>query len=488
LELCAFYAANIFYARIKMLRLYLIIALSLLSACSTTSYKQPYFAKNIDKILAESDLNKSTKFAVYAVKLADNSVLYDRDSSHLMIPASVVKMITAYNALSYLGPDFIYKTELRLDPVNPDKKGNFPGNIYLKFNGNPTLTSEDFNLLIQQLANNNIKRIKGDIIIDDEAFDAVPYGPGWAWDDNNFCYMTPITPMVIDHNCFPMQAIPADAADKPLNVVSKTFNMAHIINQAITGSDSFDCELDLTSTSDNTYTFSGCLSVGSKALNMNIAYQNPRKYAHDLLKKVLGQNKIKYGKIQFKKTPDNLHLFAIHNSPPLSQIIKIMLKDSDNLIAEIALKTIGSKLHNSQGNFDNGINAEHALLGQYMDFNSMRIVDGSGTSRYNLASPKHFVQFLQIVYEDTNLSKLFIDSLPTASVDGSLKNRFLSFPDLRSKIWAKTGGLNGVTNLAGYLLSESNGMIAFSIMINGNIGSNDSAKELQDKILAVLSS
>jgi len=159
------------------------------------------------------------------------------------------------------------------------------------------------------------------------------------------------------------------------------------------------------------------------------------------------------------------------------------MNESDNLTAELLVKTMGiSKEY--PGNWNDGIKTVKTFLADSagIDTSSIRIADGSGVSRYNLTSANHFIQLLTYMYTSP-FKDDFLYVLPMGGFKGTLEDRLES---TGSKIRAKTGGLSGVSCLSGYAFSPQYGPLAFSILMNGYIGSSRDYHKLQDDILEIL--
>ncbi|MBT6796323.1 MAG: D-alanyl-D-alanine carboxypeptidase/D-alanyl-D-alanine-endopeptidase, partial [Candidatus Marinimicrobia bacterium] len=136
------------------------------------------------------------------------------------------------------------------------------------------------------------------------------------------------------------------------------------------------------------------------------------------------------------------------------------------------------------GNWNDGIKTVKTFLADSagIDTSSIRIADGSGVSRYNLTSADHFIHLLTYMYTSP-FKDDFLYVLPSAGFKGTLEDR-LEFTD--SKIRAKSGSLSGVSCLSGYAFSPNHGPLAFSMLMNGYIGSSKDCRNLQDNILAIL--
>ena len=130
-------------------------------------------------------------------------------------------------------------------------------------------------------------------------------------------------------------------------------------------------------------------------IKLNIAYQDPRKMIDSILKDILLKQGIKFnGKIIFKEASKEFKLLAEHKSFPLSNLLKKMMKESNNLYAESFLKTIDHNINKTPGSFSNGVK----LIKSLGNFQDAQIVDGSGTSRYNYIAPDQLIELFTKAY------------------------------------------------------------------------------------------
>ena len=355
-----------------------------------------------------------------------------------MIPASTTKSFTAYSALEYLRPEFTYNTQILFDETKIDNNGVLSDNLYIKFSGDPSLTKDDFFKLISDLKKYNINTITGDIVIDDSVFDQYYQADGWPWDDGKFCFAAPTSAIVIDKNCFYLKL-----SSKGLT----GFSVAKINNDLVVKNDP-NCAPELMAHPDNSYDLTGCLDKKSQEIPLSIAYQDPRFMLRELLKN--------YKQVVYDTTPPEYKVMLEHKSLPLAELVKQMHKTSNNIAADNFTKTIGAKYYKTQGSFANGTKAISEITGN----KEIRIFDGSGGSRYNLISPNHLVDLFIKAYKN----QYFYDSLMISGIDGVLEKRFIA--KLNGKIHAKTGSMNGVTNLVGYLEKDNGKVLVFTIMIN----------------------
>ena len=187
-------------------------------------------------------------------------------------------------------------------------------------------------------------------------------------------------------------------------------------------------------------------------------------------------------KIVSGTVPSDARSIAKHLSPPLTDILRLMNKPSDNWIAELVFKTIGAEVMGEPGTWKKGREAIAEFLGEIMDEPPIhRFVDGSGLSRYNLLNAELLTRLLVDIYHNFEVMPEFLASLPIAGVDGTLKNRMQGV-SAEKVLRAKTGTLSGVSALAGYTVTADDEVFAFGILISHYIGPARSARSIQDKI------
>jgi PBP4 family serine-type D-alanyl-D-alanine carboxypeptidase len=157
-------------------------------------------------------------------------------------------------------------------------------------------------------------------------------------------------------------------------------------------------------------------------------------------------------------------LLAEHKSPPLIRALEIINKRSQNLHAEMLLGTLGAEFK-GEGTNDAGLQVVNEFLEEAgINSEKIQLSDGCGLSRENLVTPRFQTSLLEFLSKRPYFG-LFINTLAVSGTDGTLKNR-LSGYEVRGSIHAKTGTLNGVTTLAGYMTTRSGRNLVFSIFAN----------------------
>lgn len=292
----------------------------------------------------------------------------------------------------------------------------------------------------------------------------------------------------MDQNCLAVQVV-TEEKGKP--IPTKTFTNTpdvKVIDQLgwLNPNKPDICTFDPILRGDNSITLSGCLPKHNKQLDMTVP--NPllllrQKIAADLA----SQHIALLGQIVTGTAPHNASgVLAQHTSEPLAHLLMVMLKHSNNLYAATLTKTLGRANYQS-GTNKAGVTAIKAILGPLAKINFADYVleDGAGLSRYDLLSPQVFAHVLYAVYHSPTLSEVIIPALPIGGKDGTLGARFRDTA-LQGKVFAKTGTMTGVSSLSGYMLTQNNRMLIFSIMTDGVTGSQAAAKDLQDTILQII--
>ncbi len=469
-------------------RYFLVVALLIFTTSASAGEKvaPSELNKKIQAVL--TDFGENVNIGIFVQDAKTGTALYKKDANRYFTPASNQKLFTAFAALHSLGPDFTYQTQLFLD-YTKIHKGKLNDNLYLQFSGDPKLTAEQFESLIKSLTEVGIRHIKGKIVVDDTAFDQIAKSPGTSWDDQDFCWGSPISALIINRNCVMATIVPATEPEQPakLELPSYPQSMQFIKEVVTRPAETKDCAIKVKRSGPTTYTIRGCINASANPHLIEMAINDPRDSMQILLNHFLEKYQITTkGGIEFKKFTIATKPFARQDSPPLKTLVTTMLKESDNSIAEVLFKTMGANYAHEAGSFTNGNNAVRELLAQTLqrNFPKTTLIDGAGASRYNFLTPEQIVSLLQTIFSSPEAAD-FISSLPISGVDGTLKDR-MKEPLILGKIHAKTGSETGVTSLSGYAETNKKRTLIFSIMINGFIDPMSKYKDLEDKLCKVL--
>lgn len=423
---------------------------------------------------------------LYVKSMKYNDTLYTKSTNQPLVPASILKIFTAEAALLYLGPDYHFTTQVFTDATSVNN-GILNGNLYIVLTGDPSLTYYDLVDLLINLRTQQIQAIAGNVYIDNTAYDQSFYGPGWEGKDKNYCYAAPISASIVNHNCLSFKMTPAKVPGRFAQVVTyPKYFYPTIKNSVVTKKSRSRCGLRLTSDLPGVITIDGCMAKGRYAWGMSYVVTDIPDYNRSLFKSLFNRLSISvYGSVTFGSATGNLSLVATHRSKPLRLLINDMLKKSDNVIAGALFKKMGQLFARQPGSWENGSLAVTQILSRYtrMDTRGMRIMDGSGLSRDNMATAAQMMQVLDFAFHHYATNYEFISALPISGVDGTLKHRL---GNITRKVRAKTGTMSGVVSLAGYVVNADKEPFAFVMIINGNPGFGWRYRELEDKIVTSL--
>ncbi|CAM2946551.1 D-alanyl-D-alanine carboxypeptidase/D-alanyl-D-alanine endopeptidase [Moritella viscosa] len=397
----------------------------------------------------------------------NSDTINQHNAELLLTPASTQKMLTALTAKLYLTDEYIFNTSLH-------------GNIYkqtlskmeFNFTGDPTFTREDLREMLKQLKAKGITQVNGDITLNQSRFNGYNWGNGQVWNDQAVCYATQASALVINSNCV-LGNLKRSAEFEKATIYIPDYEPMILNSQVdIISKEQQDaqfCDLEVTRHPNNNYTLFGCVTPSERNLPLSFAISEPTAYFTALLQAELSQAKIKFtGKVLESHQTVKTALVINHQSPPLSEIVAKMMKESDNLIADILFKTIGAEYFLQAGNYRNGAKAMRLILADKgISLASNVIADGSGLSRHNLVSAQTMFSVLEYVIRHDDELQL-LDTMPISGVDGTLQyRRGLLTKKLTGKIVAKTGSLKGLSNLVGFVKTEKNHMVPFVLMVSG---------------------
>ena len=418
-------------------------------------------------------LPDGANLALVVQKVGASAPVVDYHSQQMALPASTQKILTALAALLELGPDFRFTTTLESD--GPVSNGVLHGNLVARFAGDPTLTRQQLRNMVAELRKQGIRQVTGNLVIDTSVFASHDKAPGWPWNDLTQCFSAPPGAAIVDRNCFSVSLYSAPKPGDIAFVRVASYYPVQMFSQVRTlakGSPETQyCELDVVPGELNRFTLTGCMPQRADPLPLAFAIQDGASYAAAILKNELQQAGIDLSGTLMRQTNPSPAgtVLAQTSSAPLHALLKIMLKKSDNMIADTVFRTIGHHYFNVPGTWRAGSDAVRQILRQQagVDLGNTIQVDGSGLSRHDLLSPATMMQVLQYIGQhDQTLD--FISMLPLAGYDGTLMYRAgLHEAGVDGKVSAKTGSLQGVYNLAGFITTASGQRMAFVQYLSG---------------------
>jgi D-alanyl-D-alanine carboxypeptidase/D-alanyl-D-alanine-endopeptidase (penicillin-binding protein 4) len=471
--------------------------------------------RKLDRLIDESEFAKA-RWGIFVTSLRDGRVLYARDADKAFAPASNQKLYTTAVALDLLGADYRWRTSVYA-ASQPDKNGTIAGDLSLYGRGAPDLSSSterdepraSLDQLAEQLYSRGVRRVRGDIVGDESYFRGDPLGDGWLWNDVQWYFGAEVSALSINDNEVNVSVTPASKADETAAIKLKPETAyIHVENDTTTAERGAPSSIGITrGLSDNNLRVWGDFPVGGRVVGARISVHQPALWAATLFLDALKRRGIKVeGSARVVDARENkkeagvetehaVELAAV-TGKTLGQIARLTNKESINLYAELILRTLGKergmsaptsdpKKMRTRGDDEAGIAVVRQwLAGHGIAIDSLALHDGSGLSRLDLVTPEATARLL-VAMTKSPLAEVFRDSLPVAGRDGTLKFRLRSAPS--GRIVAKTGTLTYINSLSGYVTTDDDELLAFSIICNDETEAESSTRTL-DAIAASLAS
>lgn len=350
-------------------------------------------AANVDEYITQ--LPAGANLALMVQKVGASAPAIDYHSQQMALPASTQKVITALAALIQLGPDFRFTTTL--ETKGNVENGVLKGDLVARFGADPTLKRQDIRNMVATLKKSGVNQIDGNVLIDTSIFASHDKAPGWPWNDMTQCFSAPPAAAIVDRNCFSVSLYSAPKPGDMAFIRVASYYPVTMFSQVRTlprgSAEAQYCELDVVPGDLNRFTLTGCLPQRSEPLPLAFAVQDGASYAGAILKDELKQAGITWSGTLLRQTQvnDPGTVVASKQSAPLHDLLKIMLKKSDNMIADTVFRMIGHARFNVPGTWRAGSDAVRQILRQQagVDIGNTIIADGSGLSRHNLIAPRH---------------------------------------------------------------------------------------------------
>lgn len=429
--------------------------------------------------------NANWGFVIYDPKT--KKVINAHNENERFIPASTTKLLTTDAAMGILGSKFKWSTQLEYSGEITEE-GVLEGNLYIIGSGDPSIgtgkagsmryseISEEFK---QAIIEKGIKKINGDIILQTAVFkdnkkETLPAGIIW-----------------IDTPQYYLPAGNSSIADpQKEKVVSRNRNLSsstgkkYFYISPYTGKFVFTDQLPTPPVVENNDEENSEEENTPPTPTLNSKLPDAPHYLAKFLKASLTKKGITSGKIYNKiidLEPEKRKVLSTYHSPTLNEMVYYINQRSDNHLSEALLRSLGFQKHGNQTIEAGRYTVNEYLKSENFDMENLTYFDGSGLSRNNSVSPMAQVKFLSRVSKEAYF-KDFFDSLPIAGHTGTLKGSFKNTLT-NGKIFAKTGTLNKVKTLAGYIKTDSGRTLAFSLMINNYNGSVHQVKKKMEEIL-----
>lgn len=439
--------------------------------------------QEIETFLKNSTIPKSDVSIYIKETGANGKELISHNVRTTRTPASVIKVLTTYAAAIQLGFDYRFPT--RFYTTGKIRRGVLHGDLVVKGYGDPTLGTKDLKKIVSKIKAKGINKINGQIIIDrsyfrvgtknSSGFDKHVYSPYNAMPDammfNERVSTICVTPR--------MNSVSKKEADESYQVINKLQR----VNKPCKGRYSWPgVRVDDKSSVVPNVLLQGKISKHCGTRNICKVVTKPYLTFYYSLKDALKKSGVHVkGNMRLKTVPQQARVLFTHYSKPLEQIIAKTNKKSNNLYARHLLLTLGAKVYGAPATLNKGRKAIENVLKNRgaLSAGKLKIDNGSGLSRTAKLSAKMLADMYDHAYH--RYGKRWMDTLAIAGVDGTIKKRFRNTV-VKQRAWMKTGTLNRVKNIGGYVKSKSGKLYTVVILVESNRG-NWRASKLQNDIM-----
>ena len=482
---------------------FLALALLLAWLGAPVAYAGAAIEQRIESQLRSADLG-DTQVSVFVYDLDAEAVIAQIDADRRMIPASNMKLVTTAAALIHLGPDFVFRTELRMLPGG-EARGGSP-TLVIHGDGDPAfgdpvileqhgLSVEDLlELWSDAVANTGVRRFDR-LIVEDRVFDRTFTHPSWPHNQLIYRWCAPVAGLNFYQNVLDVLPQPTRHGRAP--VVSmfppEATRFLKTSNRASTGrTDSFW----INRRGPDSLSFHGTVK-NRRRTPVQVTLADPPLFLGRVLAERWKDRGIVIGEVdrpeEDARLPRGRVLHRMRTTLPL--VLERTNQDSQNMFAEALLKRMGREITGRPGSFDNGAAAVRIAMQKLLGprVSVLKVADGSGMSRDNRVTARFLVELLAAMdkHPDEDVAQTFLSSLAVGGENGTLKRRFREF-DPRVDVLGKSGYLRGVSALSGYLVRPGEGQakrrVAFAMLFNGFEPpvSNTRLKRLQEQFLTVI--
>lgn len=463
----------------------------LLLLCLPGTLRAGELTHDLRQLIEDASIGNG-RVGISVVDLHSGRSLASIDADSPYIPASNMKLLTTGAALAVLGPDFVFRTELRRDGhrlvIHGDGDPALADPIVLQASS-PSMTVDDLlDVLTDAVKRAGIERIS-ELIVDDRVFDRDFVHDGWPSDQLDRHYAAQVAGLNFHNNV--LAFYPAPSPDGPGHPAVYTtqpeapwFEIGVRARTVNSGSNSTWVMRHLTR---NEFTLRGEIRMPSQ-IPIRVALHESPLFMGYLLADRLARADLPVGSSEPRPAAavdavrlandeehlDNDRTLAVITTP-LSEVLRRCNADSQNLYAEALLKRVGHAVTREPGSWSNGASVLRMVLSERLSPEAAArtaISDGSGLSRGNGITPADMTAWLATLHDDDQLRPHFLDSLPQPG-DGTLRRRFPGgHPD--HIVYAKSGSIRGVRCLSGYITHKDTGRtLAFAVLVNDLSGAGN---------------
>lgn len=423
----------------------------------------------IEKLIKKSPINETSTIAISVQNTTNGNIVFEQNENKLLHPASILKLLTAYEAYNILGEDYLFRTQFYKDSEN---------NLYIKLGADPLLSSQQLKNAFKAFKDAN-KTQFNNLYIDDSIIDKKEISQGVMWNDDFMMYAPKVSAYNLDGNLFKI-SITKEGENKTETKIKSSYPTGLI---SFVQSDATTNEIEVERYNWNNPELIEIYGNITNDAQIFVPVSSMRRYFIHNVEKAIEENKFEIQNTSFasKLVPQDATLL-VEITNPIKPTLPLILQNSNNLIAETLFKLAGGKYYSATGSDKLGIEAFREFYKKKgLKTEEISICEGSGISRYNLISANWATNALTQIYkaEDFKVIKEFM----AQPGDGTLRDRL---HELRGEAFLKTGSLKNVSSLYGYVKSQDGNTYAVSIITQNFNTDSNTIKNFEDEIIKLI--
>jgi len=426
----------------------------------------------------------SSNVSIYVHDANTNEAIIELNADVLRSPASVMKVVTTFAALDLLGPAYSWKT--RAYASGPVANGVLNGDLYLVGGGDPYITSERWWAFVQSLRDRGLERIAGNIVIDNSYFAPIT-GTRADFDDQPFrSYNVLPDAMLVNFQTARFTFTPASDGSRIQAAVSPLPSNLVIKNQlkVVAGKcASRGLQFDTDAAQPDMLVINGTFAASCGPYSISRAIMSAPAYAYGTFRTLWEQSGGSIdGASRLGLLPTGATLLLEGESLTLAEIIRLVNKYSNNVMARHLLLTLGAESFGAPATEQKGRDAVRDWLRtRGVRIPGFALENGSGLSRSERITARGLGQVLDLAWHSPFMPEMAA-SLPLSATDGTVRKRF-NAAGMQGRLRLKTGTLDNVSSLAGFINAASGKTYVMVIIVNHPGAPGGAAQAIQSELV-----
>ena len=427
----------------------------------------------------------TTGLSVYVHEVGAQQPVLAVDADTGRNPASVIKVLTTFAALEELGPAYAWKTEAW--STAPVQDGRLDGDLYLKGYGDPYLVIEHFWRLLRALHNEGIRDIAGDLVLDQSYFQPPSEDRAEFDGQPNRAYNVLPAALLVNFQAVNFRFEPrGDLVHVSADPLPAHIELDNRLKLTRSGCRGWSRNLGIQASHTNgkeRIVLRGSYDAVCGENELFRVVSEPAPYIHGVFQRLWIEQGGRFGgRVREAVVPAGARRIAAIASPPLADIVRSINKYSNNVMMRQLLLTLGAERVAPPGTLEKGLVTVRTWLARRgFQFPELVLENGSGLSREERISARHLGELLLAAWACPMMPE-FVSSLPVAAFDGTLRRRFGGTP-LEGRVHLKTGSLNTVRSMGGYLLDRQGRRVVVVSLHNHRRIDTHTGEAVQDALL-----